>query len=157
MKNHNLQLSVNLYYIKSNFIDIALRLCNKLIEKEKKLFINLNDEEEMDQLDKNLWTRDRDSFLPHKILGEKIHTKDKIILFYGNYEKMKEFENNQIILISPTVKIKKLYLFKNFFLFSHNSIDKKKYLSIFQKLAKNGRNIKCFYEYDIFKWKLIPN
>jgi len=157
MKNHNLQSSVNFYYIKSNFIDIALRLCNKLIEKEKKLLINLNDEDEMDQLDKNLWTRDKYSFLPHKKLGDKIHAKDKITLFYGNYEKTKEFENDQIIFISPKVKIKKLHFFKNFFLFSHNSIDKEKYLSIFQKLTKNGKNIKCFYEYDIFKWKLIPN
>lgn len=157
MKNHNLQSSVNFYYIKSNFIDIALRLCNKLIEKEKKLLINLNDEDEMDQLDKSFWTKDRDSFLPHKKLGEKIHAKDKIILFCGNYEKMKEFENDQIILISPTVKINKLNFFKNFFLFSHNSIDKNKYLRIFQKLTKNGKNIKCFYEYEIFKWKLIPN
>ena len=155
MNKELMNVEVNLYYIKSDFNSIVLRLCKKLTEK--RVLIKLSDDVEMKNLDKFLWTKEKDSFLPHKTFLEKQYDKDKLVLFYGDTVKGINIEKFEIMLVSPNVKIKKLGSLKKFFLFSSTSFDKKIYESICSKLKNKVNTIKCFYEYDLFKWKLISN
>ena len=99
---------INLYYLKSDFSSIVNSLAKKL--RDKKVIVNLSDELEMKALDKFLWTKEKNEFLPHKTFNEKLYPKDKLVLFYGDYLKMKKILDFDIILISPRVKIKKISL-----------------------------------------------
>ena len=146
---------VNLYYIKSDFNSIALRLCKKLTEK--RVLIKLNNDQEMNSLDKFLWTKEKDGFLPHKTFLEKLYDKDKLVLFYGDSLQSIDIEKYEIMLVSPNVQIKKLAFLKKFFLFSNSSFDEKIYESICSKLKNKVNTLKCFCEYDVFKWKLVSN
>ena len=42
--NYNSELEVNLYFIKSDFKDILIRLCKKALEEKDRYLINLKDE-----------------------------------------------------------------------------------------------------------------
>ena len=75
MKAEN-KSEVNFYFIKSSFGEIIIRLCKKLLEEEK-ILINLKDEIEMSELDKFIWTKEKDSFLPHKTFNESIKKEIK--------------------------------------------------------------------------------
>ena len=114
---------INLYYVKSDFNYIVNSLAKKL--RDKKIIINLSSELEMKSLDKYLWTKEKNEFLPHKTFTEKLYPKDKLVLFYGDYLKMKKILDFDIILISPRVKIKKISLLKKFFFFSMMKLTKK--------------------------------
>ena len=74
---------INLYYVKSDFSYIVNSLVKKL--RDKKVIINLSSELEMKSLDKYLWTKEKNEFLPHKTFTEKLYPKDKLVLFYGDY------------------------------------------------------------------------
>ena len=56
---------INFYYIKSDFCHIVNSLAKKL--RYNKILINLSNELEMNFLDKYLWTKEKNEFLPHKI------------------------------------------------------------------------------------------
>ena len=144
---------INFYYIKSDFCHIVNSLAKKL--RCKKVLVNLSNELEMNFLDKYLWTKEKNEFLPHKIFTEKLYTKDNLVLFYGDYLKINNLLDFDIILISPKVKIKKISNLKNFFFFSYNEENKQIISSISTKLKKKIKKIKCFYEFDKFKWKTI--
>ena len=144
---------INFYYIKSDFCHIVNSLAKKL--RDKKVLVNLSDELEMNFLDKYLWTKEKNEFLPHKIFTEKLYTKDNLVLFYGDYLKINNLLDFDIILISPKVKIKKISNLKKFFFFSYNEENKQIISSISTKLKKKIKKIKCFYEFDKFKWKTI--
>ena len=45
--------------------------------------------------------KEKNEFLPHKTFTEKLYPKDKLVLFYGDYLKMKKILDFDIILISP--------------------------------------------------------
>ena len=60
---------INLYYLKSDFSSIVNSLAKKL--RDKKVIVNLSDELEMKALDKFLWTKEKNEFLPHKTFNEK--------------------------------------------------------------------------------------
>ncbi len=147
---------VNFYFIKSTFGEIIVRLCKKLLDEEKKILINLKDETEMSELDKFIWTKEKDSFLPHKMFNESIKKRDKIILFNGNYLTMSNFKNFEIILVSPNVVVKKISIFKKFFLFSNKLFDPNLFKKNLNILKKNEIKIKCFHEFETLKWKSIP-
>ena len=100
---------INFYYVKSDFNYIANSLVKNL--SDQKVIINLSSELEMKSLDKYLWTKEKNEFLPHKTFTEKLYPKDKLVLFYGDYLKMKKLLNFDIILISPKVKIRKISFF----------------------------------------------
>ena len=155
MKNKPEKFEINFYHLQSSFKNIAQSLCKKLTDK--KVLINLSDEQEMIDLDKFLWTKDKNSFIPHKTFKDKIHLKDKLILFYGDYIKMNRFVNFDILLVSPEVKIRKIMFFKKFFFFSYESAHVNFYSRITENLRKKIELVKCFHEYETFKWKLIPN
>jgi len=144
---------INFYYIKSDFCHIVNSLAKKL--RHNKILVNLSNELEMNFLDKYLWTKEKNEFLPHKIFTEKLYTKDNLVLFYGDYLKINNLLDFDIILISPKVKIKKISNLKKFFFFSYNEENKQIISSISTKLKKKIKKIKCFYEFDKFKWKTI--
>ena len=93
---------INFYYVKSDFSHIVNSLVKKL--RDKKVLVNLSNELEMNFLDKYLWTKEKNEFLPHKTFTEKLYPKDNLVLFYGDYLKMKNLLNFDIIFISPKVK-----------------------------------------------------
>jgi len=144
---------INLYYVKSDFNHIVNSLVKKL--RDKKVIVNLSNQSEMESLDKYLWTKEKNDFLPHKTFIEKLYSKDKLVLFYGDYLKMKNLIDFDIILISPNVKIKKISYLKKFFFFSHDEINNEIFFTISAKLKNKIKTIKCFYEFDKFKWKTI--
>ena len=63
---------INLYYVKSDFSHIVNSLVKKL--RDKKVLINLSNELEMILLDKYLWTKEKNEFLPHTKLLRKNST-----------------------------------------------------------------------------------
>ena len=144
---------INFYYIKSDFCHIVNSLAKKL--RYNKVLVNLSNELEMNFLDKYLWTKEKNEFLPHKTFNEKLYPKDKLVLFYGNYLKMKNLLDFDVILISPQVKIKKISYLKRFFFFSNDEVNKQTFSTISAKLKNKIKTIKCFYEFDRFKWKTI--
>ena len=144
---------INFYFIKSDFCHIVNSLAKKL--RYNKVLVNLSNELEMNFLDKYLWTKEKNEFLPHKIFTEKLYSKDNLVLFYGDYLKINNLLDFDIILISPKVKIKKISNLKKFFFFSYNEENKQIISSISTKLKKKIKKIKCFYEFDKFKWKTI--
>ena len=119
------------------------------------MLINLSNELEMILLDKYLWTKEKNEFLPHKTFTERLYPKDKLVLFYGDYIKMNDLHNFDIIFISPKVKIKKISFLKKFFFFSYDEVNKEIFSTISTKLKNKIKTIKCFYELDKFKWKTI--
>ena len=144
---------INLYYVKSDFSQIVNSLVKKL--RNKKVIINLSSELEMRFLDKYLWTKEKNEFLPHKTFTEKLYSKDKLVLFYGDYLKIKKLLDFDIILISPKVKIKKISFLKKFLFFSNDEVNKEIFSEISTKLKNKIKTLKCFYEFDKFKWKTI--
>ena len=97
----------------------------------------------------------KNEFLPHKTFTEKLYTKDNLVLFYGDYLKINNLLDFDIILISPKVKIKKISNLKKFFFFSYDEVNKQIISTISTKLKNKIKKIKCFYEFDKFKWKTI--
>ena len=144
---------INFYYVKSDFCHIVNSLAKKL--RDKKVLVNLSNELEMNFLDKYLWTKEKNEFLPHKTFTEKLNIKDNLVLFHGDYLKINNLLNFDIILVSPKVKIKKISNLKKFFFFSYDEVDKQIITTISTKLKNKIKKIKCFYEFDKFKWKTI--
>ena len=144
---------INFYYIKSDFYHIVNSLAKKL--RYNKILVNLSNELEMNFLDKYLWTKEKNEFLPHKIFTEKLYSKDNLVLFYGDYLKINNLLDFDIILVSPKVKIKKISNLKKFFFFSYDEVNEQIISTISTKLKNKIKKIKCFYEFDKFKWKTI--
>ena len=144
---------INFYYVKSDFCHIVNSLAKKL--RDKKVLVNLSNELEMNFLDKYLWTKEKNEFLPHKTFTEKLNIRDNLVLFHGDYLKINNLLNFDIILVSPKVKIKQISNLKKFFFFSYDEVDKQIITTISTKLKNKIKKIKCFYEFDKFKWKTI--
>ena len=144
---------INFYYVKSDFCHIVNSLAKKL--RDKKVLVNLSNELEMNFLDNYLWTKEKNEFLPHKTFTEKLNIRDNLVLFHGDYLKINNLLNFDIILVSPKVKIKKISNLKKFFFFSYDEVDKQIITTISTKLKNKIKKIKCFYEFDKFKWKTI--
>ena len=64
----------------------------------------MSNELEMNFLDKYLWTKEKNEFLPHKTFTEKLYSKDKLVLFYGDYLKINNLLNFDIILYHQKLK-----------------------------------------------------
>lgn len=145
------RISVNFYTIKSSFKDILLRLCKKIILLENRVYVNFHENETKNEIDRFLWTREKNNFVPHKVHGELISERDKIILFHGNYSKLKNISNLHSIIVAPCVKVQNFNLFKKFLIFSYSQ-DNKFNIDIKEKLLKKY-NINWFDEHMPFKWK----
>ena len=156
MKN-NFQTNseVFLYFIKSDFKEILLRLCNKILNESENSLINLRNDSELLEVEKYLWTKDKENFLPHCIFNENISELDNLILFKGSYEKMQKLSRFKKLIISPSVKISNFKIFEKFLLFSDKPLSKETLKTLRKNLSKNKIKHKIFYEYDNFKWKLV--
>jgi DNA polymerase IIIc chi subunit len=152
MGNKN-RISLSFYTIQSNFKDILIRLSKKIVLLEERVYVNFNDDETKNEVDKFLWTREKNNFIPHKVYGELIKKRDKIILFDGDYMKLKNSQALQSLIIAPCAKIRHFNLFSKFLIFSYSN-DNKFNLSMKEKLITNY-NINWYDEYIPFKWKQI--
>ena len=109
-----IKTTLNFYSISSNFNDVLLKLCNKIVYSDESLYVNFDKSDTKKDVDKFLWTSQRNNFLPHKTYGEKFSKKDKIILFDGSYKKLQKIQRFNTLIVSPCVKIKSLKYSKNF-------------------------------------------
>ncbi len=146
---------VFLYFIKSDFKEILLRLCNKILEECENSLINLESDSDLTEVDKYLWVKDRDNFVPHKIFDENMSELDNLVLFKGSYEKMRSFGKFKKLIVAPKVKITKFKFFSRFMLFSDTTLTKDILKNLKEKLTKYEIKYKIFYEYGNFKWKLV--
>ena len=148
------KITLNFYTISSNFNDVLLKLCNKVVCSEESLYVNFDRSDTKKDVDKFLWISQKNNFLPHKTYGEKIFKKDKIILFDGCYKKLQRIDRFNTLIVSPCVKIKKFEIFKKFLIFSYTK------QNLFNVKIKNEINDKNFIvnwyeELSPFKWKKI--
>ena len=146
---------VFLYFIKSDFKEILLRLSNKILEECESSLINLENDSDLTEVDKYLWIKDKDNFIPHKIFDENISELDNLVLFKGSYQKMKGFGKFKKLIVSPNVKITKFKFFSRFMLFSDTTLTRDVLKNLKEKLVRYKINYKIFYEHDNFKWKLV--
>ena len=146
---------VFLYFIKSDFKEILMRLSNKILGECENSLINLENDSDLTEVDKYLWIKDRDNFIPHKIFDENISELDNLVLFKGSYERMKVFGKFKKLIVSPNVKITKFKFFSRFMLFSDTTLTIDVLKNLKEKLIRNKINYKIFYEHDNFKWKLV--
>ena len=70
------RISLNFYTIKSDFNDILIRLCDKILSSSEKTYINFENEDLKKEGDRMLWIKQKNNFVPHKVLGEKISIRD---------------------------------------------------------------------------------
>ncbi len=153
MNNRIIPIQVNLYSISSDFRDIVLRLSESLIKQSQKAIILLKDVQELEDLDKFLWTRNKNSFIPHKPITDEILETDSIILADDNLNRLNVDKKFDTLIISPYRSIKTFKLFKKFLVFSYkknNSVQK----LYKDKLESKGFNVVCYDEYQKFKWKV---
>ena len=146
---------VFLYFIKSDFKEILMRLSNKILGECENSLINLENDSDLTEVDKYLWIKDRDNFIPHIIFDENISELDNLVLFKGSYEKMKGFGKFKKLIVSPNVKITKFKFFSRFMLFSDTTLTRDVLKNLKEKLIRYKINYKIFYEHDNFKWKLV--
>lgn len=146
---------VFLYFIKSDFKEILMRLSNKILGECESSLINLENDSDLTEVDKYLWIKDRDNFIPHIIFDENISELDNLVLFKGSYEKMKGFGKFKKLIVSPNVKITKFKFFSRFMLFSDTTLTRDVLKNLKEKLIRYKINYKIFYEHDNFKWKLV--
>ena len=146
---------VFLYFIKSDFKEILLRLSNKILEECDNSLINLENDSDLTEVDKYLWIKDKDNFIAHKIFDENISELDNLVLFKGSYERMKVFGKFKKLIVSPNVKITKFKFFSRFMLFSDTTLTIDVLKNLKEKLTRYKIKYKIFYEHDNFKWKLV--
>ena len=147
------RISLNFYTIKADFNAILRRLCDKILSSSEKTYINFENEDLKKEGDRMLWIKQKNNFVPHKVLGEKISIRDKIILFSGIYSKLPILETFKSIIISPQVKVSRFHLFRKFLVFSY--LDDDKFNSVIKKnLISKGFDIKWYDECSPLKWKL---
>ena len=148
------KINLNFYTITSNFNDILIKLCNKIVNSDDCFLINFDKKESKLEADKLLWTKEKNNFLPHKVYGENISKRDKIVLFDGSYDKLNPLKKFNSLIISPCVRIRKFSLFRKFLVFSYakNNLFN---ANIRDKLENNNFIINWYNEYSPFKWKQL--
>ena len=119
MNNSIKSIQIDFYYISSNFSYILLKLGEKLMGRNHKTLVLVDKLKDLNDMDKLLWVKEKNSFLPHKLINEKIYEKDKIILSQKSeipdYLK-KKFDT---LIISPEKSIRSFKLFKRFLVFCY--------------------------------------
>jgi len=114
MNNGTKSGQIDFYYISSNFSDILIKLGDKLTGRNKKTLILFKSLEDLNDIDRLLWIKEKCGFIPHKLINQKIYEKDKIVLSQNleipNYLE-KKFDT---LIISPEKSIKSFKLFKRF-------------------------------------------
>ena len=143
---------IDFYYISSNFSDILIKLGDKLTSRNKKTLILFKSLEDLNDIDRLLWIKEKCGFIPHKLINQKIYEKDKIVLSQNleipNYLE-KKFDT---LIISPEKSIKSFKLFKRFLVFCYKS-EYQNFESYKNKLGSYGFTVNGFEELKAFKWK----
>jgi DNA polymerase IIIc chi subunit len=143
---------IDFYYISSNFSDILIKLGDKLTSRNKKTLILFENPEDLNDIDKLLWVKEKSSFIPHKSIDQKIYEKDKIVLSQ-NLEIPSYLEKKfDTLIISPEKSIKSFKLFKRFLVFCYKG-KYQKFESYKNKLGSLGFTVNGFEELKAFKWK----
>tara|TARA_B100000963_G_C22590803_1_gene655388 strand:- start:509 stop:973 length:465 start_codon:yes stop_codon:yes gene_type:complete len=145
---------LNFYTITSNFNEILLKLCKKIITTNMKVYVNFEKEETKSFVDRFLWIKEKNNFLPHKVDGEKITNRDKIILFCGSSKNKTFLSDFNSLIVSPCVSIRTFDLFKKYLIFSYTK-DSLFNNKLSDKLIKKGFSLNWYDECSPFKWKKI--
>lgn len=143
---------IDFYYISSNFSDILIKLGDKLTGRDKKTLILFKSLEDLNDIDRLLWVKEKFGFIPHKLINQKIYEKDKIVLSQNleipNYLE-KKFDT---LIISPEKSIKSFKLFNRFLVFCYKG-KYQNFESYRNKLGSLGFKVNGFEELKSFKWK----
>ena len=154
MNNGIKSIQIDFYYISSNFSEILIKLGDKLIGRNYKTLVLVDKLKELNDIDRLLWVKEKNSFLPHKLINEKIYEKDKIILSQKSeipdYLK-KKFDT---LIISPEKSIRSFKLFKRFLVFCYKG-NYQNFKSYKIKLESFGFKVNGFEEFNTFKWKSL--
>ena len=154
MNNSIKSIQIDFYYISSNFSDILLKLGEKLMGRNHKTLVLVDKLKDLNDMDKLLWVKEKSSFLPHKLINEKIYEQDKIIL--SQKSEIPDYLEKKFdtLIISPEKSIKSFKIFKRFLVFcykgSHQNFDSYKI-----KLESLGFTVNGFEEFNTFKWKSL--
>ena len=154
MNNGIKSTKIDFYYISSNFSDILIKLGVKLIGRDYKTLVLIDKLKDLNDIDRLLWVKEKNSFLPHKLINQKIYEKDKIILSQ-NLEIPDYLEKKfDTLIISPEKSIKSFKLFKRFLVFCYKG-SYKNFDSYKIKLGSLGFTVNGFEELSTFKWKSL--
>ena len=143
---------IDFYYISSNFSDILLKLGEKLMGRNYKTLVLFDKPQDLNDVDRLLWVKEKSSFLPHKLINEKIYEKDKIVLSQNSEIPDYLEKKFDTLIISPEKSIKSFKLFKRFLVFCYKS-EYQNFESYKNKLDSLGFTVNGFEELKAFKWK----
>ena len=154
MNNSIKSIQIDFYYISSNFSDILLKLGEKLMGRSHKTLVLVDKLKDLNDMDKLLWVKEKSSFLPHKLIDEKIYEQDKIIL--SQKSEIPDYLENKFdtLIISPEKSIKSFKLFKRFLVFCYKGCYQN-FDSYKIKLESLGFTVNGFEEFNTFKWKSL--
>ena len=154
MNNGIKSSQIDFYYISSNFSDILLKLGEKLMSRNYKTLILVDKLKDLKDIDRLLWVKEKSSFLPHKLINEKIYEKDKIVLSQ-NSEIPNHLEKKfDTLIISPEKSIRSFKLFKRFLVFCYKG-SYQNFNFYKTKLESLGFTVNGFEEFNTFKWKSL--
>ncbi len=154
MNNSIKSIQIDFYYISSNFSDILLKLGEKLMGRNHKTLVLVDKLKDLNDMDKLLWVKEKSSFLPHKLINEKIYEQDKIIL--SQKSEIPDYLEKKFdtLIISPEKSIKSFKLFKRFLVFCYKGCYQN-FDSYKIKLESLGFTVNGFEEFNTFKWKSL--
>ena len=154
MNNSIKSIQIDFYYISSNFSDILLKLGEKLMGRNHKTLVLVDKLKDLNDMDKLLWVKEKSSFLPHKLINEKIYEQDKIIL--SQKSEIPDYLEKKFdtLIISPEKSIKSFKLFKRFLVFCYKGCYQN-FDSYKIKLESLGFTVNGFEEFSTFKWKSL--
>lgn len=154
MNNSIKSIQIDFYYISSNFSDILLKLGEKLMGRNHKTLVLVDKLKDLNDMDKLLWVKEKSSFLPHKLINEKIYEQDKIIL--SQKSEIPDYLEKKFdtLIISPEKSIKSFKLFKRFLVFCYKGCYQN-FDSYKIKLESLGFAVNGFEEFNTFKWKSL--
>ena len=154
MNNSIKSIQIDFYYISSNFSDILLKLGEKLMSRNSKTLVLVDKPKDLEDIDRLLWVKEKSSFLPHKLINEKIYEQDKIIL--SQKSEIPDYLEKKFdtLIISPEKSIKSFKLFKRFLVFCYKGCYQN-FDSYKIKLESLGFTVNGFEEFNTFKWKSL--
>ena len=77
MNNGIKSIQIDFYYISSNFSDILLNLVKSLWVVIYKTLVLVDKLKDLNDIDRLLWVKEKNSFLPHKLINEKFMKRIK--------------------------------------------------------------------------------
>ena len=154
MNNSIKSIQIDFYYISSNFSEILLKLGEKLMGRNHKTLVLVDKLKDLNDMDRLLWVKEKSSFLPHKLINEKIYEQDKIIL--SQKSEIPDYLEKKFdtLIISPEKSIKSFKLFKRFLVFCYKG-RYQNFDSYKIKLESLGFTVNGFEEFNTFKWKSL--